>query len=86
MYKNCKLLSANTVHTLPHSSEKLSLLHSSQVDGNTAHHRPFFSHHPLLPHTNTQKFMSYSMKFGTVWLHYNITNWTAFSLDFPVAQ
>jgi hypothetical protein len=49
--------------------------------------------YPLPPHTyiiyiyiHTHKFTNYSMKFGTLWLHQNITHWTAFSFDFPVTQ
>lgn len=53
----------------------------------TSHHRPFFSHHPLLPHTYMHtKIHELCNEFGTVWLHQNVTHWTAFSLDFPVAQ
>jgi len=55
-----------------------------------SHHRHFFHIIPfshIHTHTHTQtKIHELCNEFGTVWLHQNVTHWTAFSLDFPVAQ
>lgn len=84
IHENCKRCQQTTLYThYQVLQKKFTFTNKSSA----SHYRPFFFH--IIPfshiHTYTQKFMSYAINL-VVWLHQNVTHWTAFSLDFPVAQ
>ena len=86
IHENCKLCQQTTLYT--HYQVRQKKFHFYQ-QVKYFPSQTLFSHHSLLPHTHihTQtKIHELCNEFGTVWLHQNVTHWTAFSLDFPVAQ